>query len=84
MPYGLDRDFVSITMLDDTPLAPKGVPPAIVAKLHAEVAKTLQQSDVKKRFTEVGGMSSAEFAERIRQDVARYTDVVRKANIRVE
>ncbi|WP_159593697.1 Bug family tripartite tricarboxylate transporter substrate binding protein [Hydrogenophaga sp. BPS33] len=68
--------------------APKGVPADILAKLHAEVAKTLQDPDMKKRFAdagaEVGGMPSAAFAERIRTDAARYRDVVKKGNIRIE
>ncbi|WP_028604460.1 Bug family tripartite tricarboxylate transporter substrate binding protein [Ottowia thiooxydans] len=68
--------------------APKGVPSDVMAKLHAEVAKTLQDPDVKKRFAdagaEVGGMPSAEFADRIRKDVARYRDVAKKVNIKLE
>lgn len=66
--------------------APKGVPADVQARLHAEVVKTLQQPDVKKRFAdagaEVGGMSSVAFAERIRRDAARYKEIVRKGNIR--
>lgn len=68
--------------------APKGVPADILAKLHAEVAKTLQDADVKKRFAdagaEVGGMPSADFAARIRKDVARYRDVAKKVNIKAD
>ena len=68
--------------------APKGVPADVIAKLHAEVVKTLQQPDVKKRFAdagaEVGGMSSAAFADRIRRDATRYKDVVKKGNIRAD
>jgi len=68
--------------------APKGVPADIQATLHAEVARILAEPDVKKRFAdagaEVGGMSSAAFADRIRKDAARYKDVVKKGNIRPE
>ena len=68
--------------------APKGVPADTVARLHAEVVKTLEQPDVKKRFAdagaELGGMSSADFAQRIRSDAARFKDIVQKANIRPE
>jgi tripartite-type tricarboxylate transporter receptor subunit TctC len=68
--------------------APKGVPADILAKLHAEVAKILAEPDVRKRFAdagaEVGGMSSAVFAERIRKDAARYKEVVKTGNIRAE
>ncbi len=66
--------------------APKGVPADIAAKLHAEVVKTLEAPDVRKRFAdagaEIGGMSSAAFAQRIRSDAARYKDVVAKAGIK--
>jgi tripartite-type tricarboxylate transporter receptor subunit TctC len=66
--------------------APKGVPADIAAKLHAEVVRTLEAPDVKKRFAdagaETGGMSSAAFAQRIRSDAARYKDVVAKAGIK--
>jgi tripartite-type tricarboxylate transporter receptor subunit TctC len=68
--------------------APKGVPADIQAKLHAEVAKTLADPAVKKRFAdagaEVGGMSSAAFSERIRKDAVRFKDVVKKGNIRAD
>ncbi|MBL0918571.1 MAG: tripartite tricarboxylate transporter substrate binding protein [Hydrogenophaga sp.] len=68
--------------------APKGVPADIVARLHAEVVKTLEQPDVKKRFAdagaELGGMSSADFAQRIRSDALRFKDIVQKAGIRPE
>ena len=68
--------------------APKGVPADVVARLHAEVVKTLEQPDVKKRFAdagaELGGMSSADFGQRIRSDATRFKDIVQKANIRPE
>lgn len=68
--------------------APKGVPADIQARLYAEVKKTLEQQDVKKRFAdagaEIGGMPPADFAARIRNDAARYTEVVKKGGIRVE
>jgi tripartite-type tricarboxylate transporter receptor subunit TctC len=68
--------------------APKGVPPEVLARLHGEVSKILQQPDVKKRFAdagaETGGMSSAAFADRIRKDATRYKDVVKKGNIRAD
>lgn len=68
--------------------APKGVPADILARLQSEVAKILEQPDVKKRFAdagaEVGGMSSAAFAERIRNDATRYKEVVKNGKIRAE
>jgi len=68
--------------------APKGVPADIAARLQAEVAKILQEPEVKKRFAEagaeVGGMPSTAFADRIRKDAARYKEVVKKGGIRAD
>jgi tripartite-type tricarboxylate transporter receptor subunit TctC len=68
--------------------APKGVPQDVVAKLHAEVVKTLEQPDVKKRFAdagaETGGMSSAAFTQRIRDDARRYKEIAAKSGVKGE
>lgn len=68
--------------------APKGVPADVLERIYAEVVKTLEQPDVRKRFAdagaELGGMSPARFAERIRADANRYREVVQSANIRAE
>lgn len=66
--------------------APKGVPADIVDRLYTEVVRTLEQPDVRKRFADagadLGGMSSAKFAERIRADAVRYREIAQNANIR--
>jgi tripartite-type tricarboxylate transporter receptor subunit TctC len=68
--------------------APKGVPAPVVAKIFAEVAKTLELPDVQKRFAssgaELGGMSSDDFTKRIKVDALRYREVVQKAQIKSE
>ena len=68
--------------------APKGVPTAVVAKLYAEVVKTLENPDMQKRFAsagaELGGMSSADFTKRIKTDAQRYKEVVQRAQIKPE
>ena len=68
--------------------APKGVPAPVVAKIFAEVVKTLELPDVQKRFAsagaELGGMSSADFTKRIKMDAQRYKEVVQKAQIKAE
>jgi tripartite-type tricarboxylate transporter receptor subunit TctC len=68
--------------------APKGVPADVMGKLYAEVSRTLEQPDVRKRFAdagaELGGMQPAAFAERIRKDAARYREVVTNGKIRAE
>jgi tripartite-type tricarboxylate transporter receptor subunit TctC len=69
-------------------LAPAGTPAEIIAKLHAAVAKAANQSVVKERFAGIGveavGSTPAEFAAYIKEDFARWTKVVKDANIKVE
>jgi tripartite-type tricarboxylate transporter receptor subunit TctC len=64
------------------------VPSAVVAKLYAEVVKTLENPDMQKRFAsagaELGGMSSADFTKRIKMDAQRYKEVVQRAQIKPE
>lgn len=69
-------------------LVPRGTPPAIVARLNAELIKAIRQPDVRARLVgqgaEVVTMQSTEqdtFFERERQ---RWGEVVKAANIRVE
>jgi tripartite-type tricarboxylate transporter receptor subunit TctC len=69
--------------------APKGTPQPIIDRLNAEVRRSLEQPDLKKRFIEAGGaeavgMSSAEFLARIKQDGERYRRVIKAANVKPE
>lgn len=68
--------------------APKGTPQAIVDKINAEVRKTLDQPEVKKRFIDIGsetaGMSSADFLSRIKQDAERYKVIVKAAAVKAD
>jgi tripartite-type tricarboxylate transporter receptor subunit TctC len=69
-------------------LAPAGTPEAIVAKLHGDVLRLLRLPDVVERFSVQGidviGAAPAEFAEFIRQDLAKYEKLVRTAGIRID
>lgn len=64
---------------------PAGTPPAVTAKLSAEIQKIIAMADVADRIRSLGyepaGNSGAEFARFIQQDSARWADVVKKANI---
>jgi tripartite-type tricarboxylate transporter receptor subunit TctC len=67
--------------------APKGTPQPVVDRINAEVRKTLEIPEVRKRFVESGGaeavgMTSAEFLARIRADAERYKRVVQKAGVK--
>ena len=67
---------------------PAGTPPAIVDKLHAEVAKALAASDVKERLAAMGfqgvGDTPQHFAAFVQAEIAKWAKVVKDANIKVE
>jgi tripartite-type tricarboxylate transporter receptor subunit TctC len=69
-------------------LAPAGTPPEIVAILQREAAKMVAQPDVKEKLDTLGFVpvanTSAEFAARIKIELARWADVVHAANIKIE
>ena len=69
-------------------LAPAATPPAVIAKLNAEVMRVLRMPDTVERMAAQGvdvvGNSPAEFAAFIKQDVVKYQKLVKSAGIRVE
>lgn len=69
-------------------IAPKGTPPAVVARLSKELNDILQQPEMKEMFADtvsepVGG-TPAEFAAFIRSETAKWSAVVKTANIQPE
>ena len=58
---------------------PPNTRPEIVARLHAEVDRALADPDLRNRFDELGllpgGMSTAEFARYVAQDLAQMRDL---------
>jgi tripartite-type tricarboxylate transporter receptor subunit TctC len=66
----------------------KGVPPGIIAKLNAEIIKSLKQPDVIERYTALGIESVTstpqEFASIIKSDLTKYLKVIKDAGIKVE
>lgn len=69
-------------------LAPAKTPPAIIAKINAEVVRMLQTAEVKKIFTseagEAVGNSPAEFAALIKSESAKWAKVVQVGGIKIE
>ncbi len=69
-------------------IAPKGTPRAIVDKLTAEIRKAIEQPDVKAMWAGQGAvpmiMSPAEFGAFLDKDIAKWANVVKTANIKVE
>ncbi|HET7886964.1 MAG TPA: tripartite tricarboxylate transporter substrate binding protein [Bradyrhizobium sp.] len=67
---------------------PRQTPPAIVKKLEAELRRIIREPDVVARLKPLGispvGNSSDEFARTIADDIARWTEVARAGNIKIE
>ncbi|HLH98294.1 MAG TPA: tripartite tricarboxylate transporter substrate binding protein [Xanthobacteraceae bacterium] len=69
-------------------LAPAGTPPAIVAKLHDEIAAVQNSEQTKKQFAVEGAdvvqMSSAEFGTFIENETKKWERVVKESGIKAE
>ena len=67
---------------------PAGTPADVVAKLQKAVAESLQDEEVKKRFSDVGaqpvGSTPAQFADYLKKEDAKWGEVVRKGNIKLD
>jgi tripartite-type tricarboxylate transporter receptor subunit TctC len=66
-------------------LGPAGLDAAIVAKLHDEVIRILDTADMQERVKTLGfdliASTPAEFSAQLTTDVARWSEVVRKAHV---
>ena len=67
---------------------PKGLPPAITQKLHAEVTAALKTDAAKEQFakdaSDIAFMSSAEFSKFIADETDKWGKVVAAANIKAQ
>ena len=81
---GADVDAIIWTGI----FAPKGTPPEIIKKLEGEFVKIAKLPDVAGRLKAIGvdavGTSTDEFTRIIQSDIARWGDVVKSANIKIE
>ena len=68
--------------------APAGTPPAIVARLHKDIAAALAKPELKERFVKSGarllGNSPEEFAQQIKIDRKMWGEVIKAANIKAQ
>jgi tripartite-type tricarboxylate transporter receptor subunit TctC len=66
-------------------LGPTGLDPAIVKKLHGEIISILAGADMKARIKTLGfdviASTPEEFSAQVKNDVARWSDVVKRANV---
>lgn len=69
-------------------VAPAGTPRDVVAKLNAEVNRVLALPETKERFLKAGveptGGSPEDFARHVRAEVAKWSKVVKDADIRAD
>jgi len=69
-------------------LLPAGTPAAVADKLHKAVVEVLKEDEVRQRFVDVGvqpvGSTPAEFAVFLKKEDAKWADVIRKGNIKLD
>jgi tripartite-type tricarboxylate transporter receptor subunit TctC len=69
-------------------LLPAGTPEPIAAKLHATLLEVLKENEVKQRFNELGaqaiGSTPAEFGAFLKKEDSKWSDVIRKGNIKID
>jgi tripartite-type tricarboxylate transporter receptor subunit TctC len=69
-------------------LAPAGTPRPIIARLNAELAKAMHSPEMKERLAGIGTdpvtNTPEEFAAYIQAEIAKWGDVIRKANLKAD
>jgi tripartite-type tricarboxylate transporter receptor subunit TctC len=69
-------------------MAPKGTPKAIVDKLNETVSKIASQADVKQQWAKQGAvpmvMNPAVFDKYLQDDIAKWSNVIKSANIKLD
>jgi tripartite-type tricarboxylate transporter receptor subunit TctC len=69
-------------------MAPKGTPPAIVAKLNAEVAKIVNRPEVKADWAKQGAVGMAmppdEFAKYVADDIVKWEKVIKVSGAKAD
>ena len=69
-------------------LAPAGIPKPLVAKLHADLTGILRAQDLRDRFTALGlepvGGAPDAFGTYIRQEIAKWAEVVKVSGTRLD
>jgi tripartite-type tricarboxylate transporter receptor subunit TctC len=68
--------------------APAGTPAKIVNKVHADVLAALRNADLKAHFANLsvdpGGGTTAEFADYVRQEIAKYDMLTKRLGIKLD
>ena len=68
-------------------VAPANTPRAVITQLNTEIVRALREADMQNRFTGLGarlaGNTPEEFAAYIRSERAKWSKIVRDANIKL-
>ncbi len=68
--------------------APAGTPPAIVQRLHTEIAKIIKSAEMQERFAKLGldpsGMTPADLAKFQASEITKWAAVIKSGNIKVD
>jgi tripartite-type tricarboxylate transporter receptor subunit TctC len=68
--------------------APAGTPPAVMARLNAELRKAVTATDMQEYFASqgffVGGNSPAEFRAFIDKEIPKWAQIVKAANVKID
>ena len=68
--------------------APKGTPPAIVERLEREVREVVKQPEVQQKLSDLGaepvGSGAADFAAFLKSETAKWSKVIKDANIKAD
>jgi tripartite-type tricarboxylate transporter receptor subunit TctC len=69
-------------------MAPKGTPQPIVDKLNAEIRKAIASPQIKEAWAKQGAvpmdMTPDAFGEYLKRDIAKWADVIKKADIKLQ
>jgi tripartite-type tricarboxylate transporter receptor subunit TctC len=69
-------------------MAPKGTPKAIVDKLNEAISQIVAQGDVKQAWSKQGAvpllMNPAQFDKYLNEDIAKWAQVIKSANIKLD
>jgi tripartite-type tricarboxylate transporter receptor subunit TctC len=69
-------------------LAPRGTPQAIIDKVNADLKQVLAEPDIRERFTTFGfvpyASAPSDVTKEREEDLARYGEIVKRANISID
>jgi tripartite-type tricarboxylate transporter receptor subunit TctC len=69
-------------------LAPVGTPPEAIARMNAEINRALSAPGLRQTFVERGlepiGGTPEKLGEHLRREIAKYAQIVKQANIKID